>query len=91
MNLFIRLLGLLLCGLLSESVKTLGKLQRKLWFVKLLHHHVFPINSPSKDLSPEITTLKAVFFAMQQTTKKKGKKAHPRHIKCHTNSCYNVK
>lgn len=34
MNLFIRLLGLLLCGLLCESLKTLGKAQMKLefWF-----------------------------------------------------------
>lgn len=34
MNLFIRLLGLLLCGLLCESLKTLGKAQIKLefWF-----------------------------------------------------------
>lgn len=31
MNLFIRLLGLLLCGLLCESVKTLGKDQKKVY------------------------------------------------------------
>lgn len=37
MNLFIRLLGLLLCGLLCESVKTLGKVRRMIRYV--LHRH----------------------------------------------------
>lgn len=48
MNLFIRLLGLLLCGLCVESVKTLGKVQArriKMWF-----HYVcitmFPTQMP---------------------------------------------
>lgn len=92
MNLFIRLLGLLLCGLLCESLKTLGKAQIKLefWFHQFAPPY-FVTNVPRRRPEPNRSDRKRTErekSLIHSTNEFDTLRRQPSftHVKCHTNS-----
>lgn len=86
MNLFIRLLGLLLCGLLCESVKTLGKVQAGCSAVWVPAAFCIAFCFSLSRLFASGGGERAGSRKLNSTKSPGGKKvkAHPRHIKRHT-------
>lgn len=92
MNLFIRLLGLLLCGLLCESLKTLGKAQIELefWFRQFAPPY-FVTDVPRRRPVPSGATecarsgKKSLIHSTNEFDTLR-RQASFTHVKCHTNS-----
>lgn len=92
MNLFIRLLGLLLCGLLCESLKTLGKAQIKLefWFHQFAPPYFVtdvPRRRPKSNEATE-SARSGKKSLIHSTNEFDTLRRQPpfTHVKCHTNS-----